>query len=331
MDRFSRAQFLRAAVGLTSAAVGVGLLRPEQARAATLETNRSYAAGTFMLVLDGARQGLVLGYAGGSPYADVVLDAAGANYYRRKHIGQPKYEAIELQLGPDLEPALARLISSSWVGEHRLSDGAIQGVDGAGVVISERQFFRALLVETTIPTLDVSAKQSGALTIKLAPEYTRDVAPSAGAKSSLPATQKQWLTSNFRFSIDGMDASRVSRIESFSVGQSAAGDELGIQREVTREPGAIDFPNLEVTFPQTSGQSWQAWFNDFVVGGNNQPSKTRKGTLALLGGDGKDLLQINLFGVGICKLGPARLEAGSDQIARMTAKLYCERMELEVL
>jgi hypothetical protein len=197
---------------------------------------------------------------------------------------------------------------------------------------SERQFFNALLVETTLPTLDASARETGLLTLKLAPEYTRDVVPAAGSKSSSPGPQqKAWQTSNFRLPIDGLDTSRVSRIESFSVGQTVASDELGSERDYAREPTSIEFPNLQVTFAQTSAPSWQAWFNDFVVAGNNGPSKTRSGTLALLGGDGKDLVRINLFGVGICKLAPPRLEASSDQIARLTAELYCERMEFELV
>ena len=59
----------------------------------------------------------------------------------------------------------------------------------------------------------------------------------------------------------------------------------------------------------------------------NQADKTRSGTLALLGTDMRELARIELFGVGICKLGPARRDASSDQIARFTAELYCERME----
>jgi hypothetical protein len=332
MDRFSRAQFLRAAVGLTSAAVGVGLLQPGQAQAApaALEPTRSYAAGNFSLLLDGARQGNVQGFGGGSAYADVLAQPAGASYYRRKSLGPLKYEAIDLQVGLGLEPAVYGLISETWTGGHRSVDGAVQGFDVNGVAISERQFFNALLVETTVPTLDAGSKEAGYLNLTLAPEFTRDVVPSG--KSPMAARlQKPWQLSNFRLAIDGLDATKVSRIESFSVGQNVVSDALGAQREYQHEPTSMEIPNLVVTFSQASAPSWQAWFNDFVIGGHSQQDKARSGTLALLGSDLKELVRIKLFGVGICKLGPARLTANSAQIARMTAELYCERMEFELV
>jgi hypothetical protein len=46
----------------------------------------------------------------------------------------------------------------------------------------------------------------------------------------LSKAQKVWQVSNFRLAVDGLDTSRVSRIESFRVGQTVLSDDLGAQR-----------------------------------------------------------------------------------------------------
>jgi hypothetical protein len=38
----------------------------------------------------------------------------------------------------------------------------------------------------------------------------------------------------------------------------------------------------------------------------------------------------NFFNLGIFKLAPEKQEANSDQIRRVVAELYCERMELHI-
>ncbi len=44
-------------------------------------------------------------------------------------------------------------------------------------------------------------------------------------------SQKQWLTSNFKFVLDGMPTDRVSSIDSFTWKCSVAADQVGIFRE----------------------------------------------------------------------------------------------------
>jgi hypothetical protein len=41
-----------------------------------------------------------------------------------------------------------------------------------------------------------------------------------------------------------------------------------------------------------------------------------------------ELLRIDLFNLGIFKIGNDKAEANSDRITTVTAHLYCERMEL---
>ena len=57
---------------------------------------RSYAAGRFFFNLDGVKCGFVKAVDGGGISADVVEEKVGPDYFTKKHIGQPKYEDIEL-------------------------------------------------------------------------------------------------------------------------------------------------------------------------------------------------------------------------------------------
>ena len=139
-------------------------------------------------------------------------------------------------------------------------------------------------------------------------------------------SQKLWITSNFRVSIDGLDGTRVMRVDALTVKQAIV--EAGDVR-AGRQPGQLDFPNLKITLSQAGSDTWLAWFEDFVVKGNNDQANEKKGSIALLSADMKEeLLRIDLFGLGIFAIGPEKTDTGSDRIAAVTAQMYCERMEL---
>ena len=73
------------------------------------------------------------------------------------------------------------------------------------------------------------------------------------------------------------------------------------------------------------------WFEDFVVKGNNGDANEKSGALLFLAPDLKaELARITLHNLGIFALRRDRQGAGTDAIQRVTAELYCERMELAV-
>ena len=44
-----------------------------------------------------------------------------------------------------------------------------------------------------------------------------------------------------------------------------------------------------------------------------------------------EIIRIDLFNVGIFSIGPAQADAAADQVAGVTAQLYCERMEFKLM
>jgi phage tail-like protein len=292
---------------------------------------RSYVAGNFQLVLDGVKCGFLKSVDGGAPVAEVVSESVGSSYFPKKHLGQISYGPFVLQFGLAMSKEIFDWINASWTADYSRKNGAVVATDHTLTAVSQREFLNAIVTETTIPTLDGSSKNPGYLTLKFAPEYTRIAKASGKVTSAAKVDQKLWLPSNFRLAIDGLDGSGVRTIDSFTVKQSVATDDIGNARDYLREPGKLEFPNLKITLMESSAKSWFDWFEDFVIKGNNGDAKEKNGSITLLSANLKEeLLRIDLFNLGIFRIGQDKTEANSDRITSVTAHLYCERMELHV-
>jgi hypothetical protein len=115
------------------------------------------------------------------------------------------------------------------------------------------------------------------------------------------------------------------------VKQSVVTDDIGDARDYQREPGRLEFPDLAITLAESSAKSWFDWFEDFVIKGNSGETTEKNGSIAFLSANLADeLLRIDLFNLGIFKIGADKTEANSDRLTTVTAQLYCERMELHV-
>lgn len=291
---------------------------------------RSYVAGNFMLVLDGVKCGFVKSIDGGAVTAEVVTEAVGSSHFSKKHLGRISYTPFVVQFGLSMAGEVRDWINASLSGKAIEKSGAIILADMNLMAVSQREFSHALITEVGIPALDGAAKETAYLTLKFAPEYTRTTKASGKVAAPLKTEQKLWLPSNFRLALDGLDCTRVSRVGAMTIKQSVATDEIGDARDFSREPAKIEFPNLTVTMAEASAQNWLDWFEDFVVKGNNDESKEKSGSISLLAADlTEELMRIDLFNVGIFRIGPDKAEANADQIATVTAHLYCERMALQ--
>jgi hypothetical protein len=296
--------------------------------------NRSFATGNFALELGGAKCGFAKSFRGGGAFAEVINDPVGPEPFVKKHIGQPRYDDIELKVGLGMTDALYDWIATSWEQKYMRKDGAVAICDLEGKERSRRKFVGALISEVTVPKLDAAAKEPAYLTVKLSPEIVRDKKGS-GAKAAVPVgqgEQKLFMPSNFRLTIDGLDCTRVSKIDALTVRQTAVTDDVGEMRDSAKEPGKIEFPNLEITLAATSAESWSAWFADFVIAGNNGDDRERQGKIELLAPNRQTVLAtITLLGLGIYRLDDDWTAAETaDKVRRVQAGLYCEQMKLGV-
>jgi hypothetical protein len=193
-------------------------------------------------------------------------------------------------------------------------------------------FSNALLTEVAFPALDAASKDAAQISAKLTPEFTQRSSAS-GAKlggSLTKVTQKQWRRSNFRLTIDGLDCTRVSRIEPLIVRQPLVDSPVGEARTYGPEPSALDIGDLVVTLAESHAQDWYAWHDNFLLKGNNSPPFEKTGKLQFLASNLKDVLfELAFKGLGIHGL-TTEGQQQADGIPRLRASMYCEELAFAI-
>jgi T4-like virus tail tube protein gp19 len=295
------------------------------------DQKRAYTAGKYALELEGNPAGYLHSAEGGLAMADVVEEKLGPDQLIRKHIAGVKYSDIELACGAGMSRAFYDWIADTF--DHRSSRKAGEIVT-AGYDFKERSrlgFFHALISEVAFPQLDAASKDIAKLTVKLAPEYTREAPPGGGTVKggeTGKGDQKKWLPANFRLTIDGLDCTKVNKIESLVVKQVIVEQPFGEVRDYERAPAHLEVSDLVVTLAESSAKSFRDWHDDFVVKGQAGAANEKKGKLELLSQNLKDVLfELSFSGLGIFKLTPENVEAQSENIRRVKASMYCEEIK----
>ena len=339
MNRNHRRSFLKQVGGLAAVAAAAPPLAdpamasapqsPRSAPGGASDANRAYASSRFAIDLDGVFGGWLSAVEGGSATADVVVEKIGPDNIQRKHLGNVKYEDISLECGAAMSKNFYEWISQSFNYKHARRNGAIVTTDANLREVSRLSFYDALLTEIGFPACDAASKDAAKMTVKLSTEYTR---LTFGPGERLPAAgprQKRWLTSNFKFTIEDMDAPRVTSIESLVVRQVVSEGTVGENRDYSKEP-YLEVPNLVVTFPESHASDFYKWHEDFVIKGNNGQEQEKSGSLDFLSPDLKESLFTLSFGhLGIFKLGDDGTGDGSGQQRRLKAEMYCEEIKFD--
>jgi hypothetical protein len=272
-------------------------------------------ASRFHLELNGKPCGFLDSADGGSVSAEVVTEAPGAGHYLKKHLGSAAPEPIVLSFGLGLAPTVYAWLADAWNGNQSRPDGRIVFADANFTATQELEFRQAVVTSVAFPKLDAASKDPGRLTVVLEPEET-SFQKASGKLTTSAIKTKQWIASNFRVDVDGLHGNQVAQVDAFTVVTPGAGS-------------PIDFPGLRIVLSEAGADTWRDWHQQFVVKGMNDDGQERSGALVLLDPTMKqDVGRIELTGLGIHRLAPARAEAGQEGIARVVADLYCERMEL---
>jgi hypothetical protein len=256
----------------------------------------------------------------GGALVGVVLTAAPAAraHFREKHLSGVRYEPIAIAASSRRARPLFDWITTAWQGTLAQKNGAVIRVDVNGRPQAKREFVRAILVETTVPMLDGASNTPADFTVRLAPERTRDVTPPPTLPPTSPSTPGKdapFLSANFRLNIVGLDCTRVSKIDSFTV-----------KHNLTPATGVPEFPNLRIELSAISAGTWRTWFQSFVIDGHSGATDEKSGSLSFLNAN----LTTVLATINFHNLGIFRLENAPADPSRVVAELYCERMELAI-
>jgi hypothetical protein len=203
--------------------------------------------------------GFVKSADGGTASADVVVEKLGPEGIAHKHLAGVKYEDITINCGAGMSKGFFDWLTGTFDRKPSFKNGAIVSAD-ANLVERERQsFYHGLVSEIGFPALDAASKDAALLTVKISPEYTRRVTGKGRLTSSELNAQKQWLRSNFRLQIDGLDCTRVARIDAITLRQAMTEPSVGDARDHQNEPGYLEVPNLAVTLPESSAEGFHDW------------------------------------------------------------------------
>jgi phage tail-like protein len=300
------------------------------------KADRGFVAGKYGVDIGGNFAGWVQSVDGGHATSDVVAEKMGPDHIIRKHIAGVKYEDISVTCGTGMSKQFYSWIKDSFDHNYSRKDGAIIAANYNHKEMSRLTFQHALISEVGFPALDAASKDACKMTIKFHPEITRTTTSFGGGAQIKgefkQQVQKKWLPANFILDIDGLpDAcSKVNKIEAITVKQKNVEHAVGQMRDYEQEPAHLEIPNLVITFPESHSDEFYKWHEDFVIKGNNGDEKEKTGTLRYLTPNLQEtLFTLTFKHLGIFKLTPEKVEAGSENIRRLKAELYCEEMSFE--
>lgn len=270
---------------------------------------------------------------GGSAAAQVV-EIVMPDGTIKKHLSTINYEPLVLDVAPG--SPLDAWANTMLTGAQVRKNGSLSG--GSIPAGQQLQFRDALMTAVTVPVLDASNTNPAYLRMTLAPEQIIQAALSA----PLTGSMNSWLDSDFRLSMGTLETNGVARIEPLTGSMEMSSDAIGEQRISTATPGKRTVSNMRVTLSTTDAApatNWLAWFDDFVIKGNNGDDKERSFTVQL--GVGKrtevsgvqrsyteaNLLNLKGSGVGIIAIRALPQTPGS-MIRQLQIDLYIERLEV---
>lgn len=281
---------------------------------------RGMGMGTTTLLIDGVPVGAT-SVTGGVPVADVATGNQGADGTTKKQVANVRFEDIVAETPLGAKP-LHDWISATMQGQNMTRNGSIVG----GGVLGERAFHNGLLTEVAFPAMDATSRDMGAITVTITPERMMYTKASGEAPKAGPAVRGQrWSTNAFRVEMDGLDGSKVSRVDPITFRRQLAASQAGIFREPSQVPSTTTLSNIRLTMSEASAQTWADWQRTFLIDGRHQDGDEKNGAIVLLASDMKsEVARIQLSNCGIVRLAP--VEGGNQPVARVTAELYCERI-----
>ena len=271
-----------------------------------------------MLRVGGTLAATVDKYTGREPFAEVITEPGGLLPYAKKHIGPDVHFAdLVAQVSLDAHPALFRWIRDAWFGNPDRDKVALDTiVDGAQPQTLE--LARATITEVVLPALESESRDRRYLGLKLVPRAVRRT--TGNFRAGMEREEREFLAHNFTVDLSGLDCSGVLAVDAITVQTQFA--QVG-----TRKKPVLVFPDIHLHVEHTKVDAFREWFEDFVIGGNNDDDKERDGTITYLEPMMSEPLAIlQLFHVGIFRIADEPLPAKGPP--RVQVDLYCERMEL---
>jgi hypothetical protein len=294
-------------------------------------TGRSFAAGHFGLIIDGAKvSAYIKSVEGGFPKANLTDEAIGTDPLHVKHLSTREIEPFQVEVGLSGSKSVLMWIQDSWQKKFSRHNGQCTHADFNKMGRFEQHFTNALIMETAFPTLDGSTKEPGYLKVKFLAEQV-ELKQNDGPRilADVAANQKMWHNHAFRFRIDGVDMSKASKIDGFTIKQGVKALHTGAALFPELEPTKVEFPDLSVHLSLQFANPAMNWYNETVRRGAKDPSVEKTGAIEFLTPDLRTVIfTVKLKQVGIKNFSINRSEGAQEAIKRAKVDLYVGEMEL---
>jgi hypothetical protein len=299
----------------------------------TLPTSKSYTAGHFELTLDGSKISTYLkNVSGGWVKAQAIDDGLATNSGRIKHLGPVEIDPISVEFGLSGADPVLKWIQGSWNRKWTRRNGQITHADFNLKQTFEHEFYDALVLETTFPTLDATSKDAAHLKCKFLPEAVRTLQSSKGPQiqGNFTVKQKFWSPSSFCLRIDQFDGmEHTSKIDAMTIKQGIKKLHTGKDRFPQIEPTKLEFPNIVGYISLGYAKRLLQWHNEYVFTGDKDPRAQLSGTIDFLSPDrSKAIYSISFYEAGLISANIEDAQANVDQIKRVKFEMFVGRMEL---
>jgi hypothetical protein len=298
-------------------------------------TTRTFAAGHYEFSIDGSDPtAYVKSIDGGWIKAAVMQEAFGSDLNQAKHHSVVDIDPFTIEVGLSGSNDILKWVQASWRKDWGRRNGQVTHANIDLKHTFEHEFFDALVLETTFPSLDTSSKESAFLKLKLQPERVVTKLSTSGtlAQRNINSGQKLWTQNKFRLVIDGMEELRhTCKIESFTIKQTVKKHYNGMDRFATIEPVKIEFPGLSCMVPLAFSNQLHDWYQLVIAKdiGKSGRRAEKSGRLEFLGPDNKVLFSISLFEIRLTSIAIAPFNANQDAIKKMKFDLTVGRMDLD--
>lgn len=293
--------------------------------------SRAYAAAHFALELSGIQDlGVLRSIEGGGIKADVMTYQNGGTYDRWHQLGKPKFDDIKLQLGMAMSEPFYKWIEQFFSGKADRRNGAIVAADFYYKERARREFKEAMIKELTFPKLDAQDKSTAYLNLSIGVEDIEFKKGDEGKSLSQNAgteTQKAWKACNFRFNLDGFDAScaRTTKVDSFTIKQNLIEYHAGGRRAPSKTPSAIEFPQISFYVPEADAQPLAEHFTKRGVKGE-VPGRLH-GHLETFDNAQTTKFTLEFLNADILNIQPDKADSSSEELKQVKVDLYVESMK----
>jgi T4-like virus tail tube protein gp19. len=204
----------------------------------------------YLLELGGRPVGRLISIEGPTIKSNIITPPISGGGSPLKQIGDAVPSNIKIQFGTGMSRTFYEWIASD---NPTRKDGAIIAVDSKISEVSRIEFANAFVTSFLSPKLDRESKSPSSFMASIQPEQVRFLKGGGKANVSgyIPGPSKQWLLSDFRVIISGLEAesSTITQIEPFGLTQRSTTNFVGSSRYPEFVPTSGTYSNLAVTLP----------------------------------------------------------------------------------